>query len=259
MISPWKNIDSDAPVNVKAGLRFGAVSDIGQVREENEDSYGFYPQENPHLFIVCDGMGGHEDGGVASRMARDVIIEHYAASQGSLPQRMEAAVKAANRAINEASGTNMSIRRMGTTCTALVFEKGNVTLAHVGDSRAYRVSPEALFQVSDDHTVAAEMIASGLLTPGQAASHPQRNALTRALGSAPDVNVLIRDLGTVSPGEKFIICSDGLAPVSLGEVHRAVTQYDPQEAAEWLVTQANAAGGPDNVTVLVIEALDVTE
>lgn len=258
MISRWKHINSDVPEQESLSLQLGAVSDIGQVREENEDSYGFYPAANPHLFIVCDGMGGHEDGGIASRMARDVIIEHYAQSTGTVAQRLEAAVKAANRAIDEASSPHASIRKMGTTCTALAFSEGRAVLAHVGDSRAYRVSPEALFQVSDDHTVAAEMIASGMLTPTQAATHPQRNALTRALGSSNDVSVLIRDLGTVSPGEKFIICSDGLAPVSLGEVHRAVIQYDPQEAAEWLVAQANAAGGPDNITVLIIEVLPPT-
>jgi PPM family protein phosphatase len=257
MFSRWKK--SPVPVRHPDGLviRVGAATDVGQVRSENQDALGLFPEEAPRLFVVCDGMGGHKDGGLASRVAVQALAEAFAAAPPPLAHRLRHAVESANAAVWNQADSNGAGRRMGTTCTALGIGEGRVVLAHVGDSRAYRVAESALEQVSDDHTVAAEMQATGVLTASEAARHPRRHALTRALGSAPDVEVLIRDLGPPRDGDKYLLCSDGLAPVEMHEVHRVARDYDPQEAAEWLVAQANANGGPDNITVLILEIASV--
>jgi PPM family protein phosphatase len=236
-----------------APLEFGACSDVGQVRRENQDRYGVFPADRPCLFVVADGMGGHADGGTASRLAVDALAETFRQGQGEAPEaRLAAAVRAANDAVWREANAGGSPKRMGTTCTALLVEGGRVVLAHVGDSRAYRVAGGQLEQLSPDHTVAAELLASGVLNADEAARHPQRHALTRALGVGAEVDVFAHDIGPARPGDAYVLCSDGLAPVEIAEVERVVSSYEPQEAAEWLVARANALGGLDNITVVVV-------
>lgn len=253
MFSRWKKAHPPPRSADGLAVRVGAATDVGQVRSENQDALGVFPEEEPRLFVVCDGMGGHQDGGLASRVAVQALAEAFAAAPPPLAHRLKHAVESANAAVWQRSDSNGDGRRMGTTCTVLGIGEGRVVLAHVGDSRAYRVTDAALEQVSEDHTVAAEMQATGVLTATEAARHPRRHALTRALGTAPHVEVLIRDLGPPRDGDKFLLCSDGLAPVDHPEVLRVARDYEPQEAAEWLVAQANAGGGPDNITVVIVE------
>jgi len=247
------------PATVEDGLvlNVGAASDVGQVRSENQDAIGFYPPEAARLFVVCDGMGGHDDGARASRLAIESIAAHLAESADGQSLSLQRAVEAANAEVWRAASGQDATRRMGTTCTALTISFDQVVLAHVGDSRAYRVLPERLEQLSEDHTVAAEMQANGMLTAEEAERHPRKHALTRALGSAADVQVMVREVGRPRAGERFLLCSDGLAPVPLDEVLRAASNYPPQEAAEWLVSQANAHGGKDNISVLIVEVVEV--
>jgi PPM family protein phosphatase len=198
------------------------------------------------------GMGGHVDGGVASHLAVAALAEGFRPEGESLEDRLREAVAAANAAVWEEANRGGLPRRMGTTCTVLAVEGGRAALAHVGDSRAYRVVGGALEQLTPDHTVAAELEASGVLSAAEAARHPQRHALTRALGVGPEVEVYTRDLGPAAPGDYYLLCSDGLAPVPPEEVARTVAGADPQEAAARLVARANALGGPDNITALVV-------
>lgn len=236
-------------------VRVGACTDVGQVRSENQDHLGVHPPEAPRLFIVADGMGGHEDGHEASRIAVEALVAHFSQARGALVDRLAGAVRAANHAVWQAAADKTALRRMGTTCTALALDDRRAALAHVGDSRAYRIAPghALLDQLTPDHTVAGELLANGIVSEAEAGRHPQRHALTRALGMDAEVDVFALDLGTVAHGTRFVLCSDGLAPVPPAEVARAAAAYDPQDAAEWLVAQANAHGGPDNVTVVIVE------
>lgn len=252
MFSRWKK----QPVQVQAAdglaVTVGAHTDVGQVRSENQDAFGLWPEGSPRLFIVCDGMGGHEAGGTASRVAVDTLCNAFREEPPPLAERLRTAVQRANAAVwGEANDGDL--RRMGTTCTTVAVGEGRVVLAHVGDSRAYRVWPDRLELVSEDHTVAAEMTASGMLSAAEAARHPRRHALTRALGTSAEVEVFVRDLGSATDGMRLLLCSDGLLPVDPAEVLRGANQPDPQPAAEWLVSRANEAGGPDNITVLIVD------
>jgi serine/threonine protein phosphatase PrpC len=236
----------------ETSLAFGACTDIGRVRKENQDRWGAFPPKHPCLFVVADGMGGHADGGVASEVAVAALVEGFRQAGETLEDRLREAVSAANAAVWQEANRGGAPRRMGTTCTVLGVQAGRVALAHVGDSRVYRLADGALEQLTPDHTVAAELEASGVLDAAEARRHPQRHALTRALGVGPEVEVYTRDLGPTDPSDCYLLCSDGLAPVPEDEVARIVASADPQDAAEQLVARANALGGPDNVTALVL-------
>lgn len=239
-------------------ITFGAYSDIGQVRTENQDAYGHYPQfdrtgKDDQLFIVADGMGGHARGQEASQTAIEVVQRVYLGSKERSPViRLKRAFESANQSILERSRNGEHPDRMGTTCTALAFVEGLMYLAHVGDSRAYRITQERVEKLSHDHTVVEELRRKGIITNEEAQGHPRRNALIRAVGVEESIEIDVVELGSPQPGEYYVLCSDGLAEVSEGEIQRAVLDSTPQEACETLVQIANERGGRDNVTVLVI-------
>ncbi len=252
MFSIWKRHDANAVAGDGLRVVAGLATDVGQVRSENQDALAAVPEQDPRLIVVCDGMGGHVDGARASRLAIDTIVEAMQSSPAS-PDSLRQAIEMANSNVWGAANGQDVERRMGTTCTSMLITPSDIVLGHVGDSRAYRITQSGLTQLSVDHTVAAEMEASGMLSREEAERHPHRHALTRALGTAQTVEVAILQLGTPNPDERFLLCSDGLAPVPLEEVWRTANEYEPQEAAEWLITRANALGGPDNITVAVVE------
>jgi protein phosphatase len=222
-------------------------SDTGEVRPANEDSF----LVRAPLFVVADGMGGANAGEVASRAA----VETFAAG---LPQadgvgaRLAEAVRAANRRINQESTADSSRRGMGTTVTAALVGDGDVTLAHVGDSRAYLVRGAKICQLTQDHTLVDELVRQGQLTEAEAAVHPQRSIITRALGPEPSVEV---DVTThqVEADDVLLLCSDGLTGmVGDEQIFEIVTSAQSLAAAsKALVDAANAAGGRDNITVLL--------
>ena len=239
----------------------GACTDVGRVRLENQDAHAVFPfgqgAGGPALFLVADGMGGEADGARASRIASERFAATFFAGEGSVKENLREAVAVANAAVYEATTAG---QRMGTTCTALVFPPSGagaqVTLAHVGDSQAFRVGPQGEARMlTRDHTVANEMVANGVLTPEEAARHPRRHALTRSMGTMATVEPDVLPIGPASAGASFVLCSDGLAEVSPGEIADAVRCYDAQEAAERLVALANDRGGRDNVTVVVVRVL----
>jgi len=231
--------------------RSAGLTDTGRKRRRNEDAFVC----EPPLFAIADGMGGAQAGELASRLAA-AAIEEAGAAVGDA-EGVASAVRTANARIFERSLSDPAVAGMGTTATvALVDEHaGSLTLAHVGDSRAYRYRDGELEQLTTDHSLVAELVRSGRLTEAEAAVHPHRSVITRALGTEADVEVDTRTLD-LAPGDLVLLCSDGLsAMVRDGQIARTLEESDrdPYIAAEALVRAANAAGGEDNVTVVVFE------
>jgi serine/threonine protein phosphatase PrpC len=230
-------------------MRFvvGARTDVGRVREGNEDSYMVHEP----LFAVADGMGGHQGGEVASKLALDTLLE---ATDGvALAQ----AVQDANRAVFERAGSDPALAGMGTTLTAFLADGDTLRLAHVGDSRAYLLRGGELRRITTDHTVVEGLVEKGELTPQEASIHPQRSILTRAVGVEGDVQVDQASLD-LRPGDRLLLCSDGLTGmIEDDHINRILEERpDPQAAADALVEAANEAGGQDNVTAVVIDVVD---
>jgi serine/threonine protein phosphatase PrpC len=234
--------------------RAAGLTDTGRRRRQNEDAFVC----EPPLFAIADGMGGAQAGELASRLAA-AAIEEAGAAVGD-EAGVAGAVRAANARIFERSLTDPAVAGMGTTATvALVDEHaGTLTLAHVGDSRAYRYRGGELEQLTTDHSLVAELVRSGRLTEAEAAVHPHRSVITRALGTEADVEVDTLSL-ELEPGDLVLLCSDGLsAMVRDDEIARLLegSDRDPHVSAERLVRAANAAGGEDNVTVVLFEMLE---
>jgi PPM family protein phosphatase len=229
--------------------RHTAVSDTGRKRRHNEDSYVM----RPPLFAVADGMGGAQAGEVASRLAVEAITDDDGGGDGE--GRVAALVREANRRVYEHAGSDSATSGMGTTMTVALVENGTVAIGHVGDSRAYLVRDGALEQLTQDHSLVAELIRSGKLSPEEADSHPQRSVITRALGTDPDIDV---DTFTIEaqPGDVFLLCSDGLTSmVGDAAILEAIEEHgrDLDRAARELVGRANRGGGEDNITVVFFE------
>jgi protein phosphatase len=236
-------------------LKWGASTDVGMVRQQNEDS--FLAEET--LFVVADGMGGHNAGEVASALA--VTTLKAGARLGiDTTEEFRELVQQANSAIYTASLDDSTQSGMGTTVTALSIVEGEeprVLVANVGDSRAYLWRSGALSRLSVDHSYVQELVNEGIITPEAARVHPRRNIVTRALGI--DRSVMV-DVFThfVRTGDRIVLCSDGLVDeVADVEIARVLGQHtDPQETAEALVMVANTNGGRDNTTVVVVDVLD---
>jgi protein phosphatase len=230
-------------------MRFevGVATDIGKVREGNEDSY----LVQPPLYAVADGMGGARGGEVASNLALDTVEDLSRDGKGTLADQ----VRQANRAVHERSIEDASVSGMGTTLTAVRAEGGGLRLVHVGDSRAYLLRAGAFRQLTKDHTLVARMVKSGEISQAEADIHPHRNVLTRVLGTEPDVKV-DEDTVPLLDGDRILLCSDGLTSMVAGEQIQAIleTEPDPQRSADRLIKAALRAGGVDNITVLILDA-----
>ncbi len=232
-----------------AVARFGSRTDVGTVREQNEDSLIV----RPPLFVVADGMGGHAAGEVASEIAVKTIEElapHHADAEA-----LGHAVEEANRDIINAAIAGEGREGMGTTVTAAILERNRLVIAQVGDSRAYLLHNGELTQLTRDHSLMANMIEAGQITPEEARFHPSRSVITRALGNDPDTVPDLYEIN-VEDGDRLMLCSDGLYSMvedaEIAAVMRRVA--DPQRCASTLVNGAIAAGGHDNVTVIVADA-----
>jgi PPM family protein phosphatase len=236
--------------------RAAGVTDTGRRRLRNEDAFVC----RPPLFAVADGMGGARAGEVAARLAAAALEESGAGATGE--GGVVALIEEANRRIWDRAVADPATTGMGTTVTAALVDatKGRVAIGHVGDSRAYLLRDGVLEQLTTDHSLVAELVQSGVLTPEEAEHHPQRSAITRALGTEPSVQV---EAFTVECriGDLFLLCSDGL-PVMLGDedVTTAIVSagLTPAVAAEALISAANARGGEDNITVVLFELVEGT-
>ena len=234
-------------------LRSGSATDVGRVRPINQDM----PLERPNLYAVADGMGGHVGGEVAARVAVEALEQAF--EREPTLDGLRAAFSEANAAVWHESQANADLRGMGTTLTAVALVGGDegkdtLALANVGDSRAYVYSDGRLFQVTADHSLAEERMRHGEMTEAEAAVHPQRHILTRALGVSSEVEADMWELALRS-GDRVLLCSDGLSnEVGMDEISDILGDVgDPAEAAARLVEAANEHGGADNITVIIVD------
>jgi protein phosphatase len=236
-------------------LKWGATTDVGMVRQQNEDA--FHAEEN--LYIVADGMGGHNAGEVASALAVSTVRSGARMGIRSADQFREL-VQQANTAIYTASLDDSTQSGMGTTLTAVAVipgEEPRILIANVGDSRTYLYRSGALTRLSVDHSYVQELVNEGIITPEEARVHPRRNIVTRAMGIDRSVQVDVFS-HLVRTGDRLVLCSDGLVDeVADIDIAQVLTEHsDPQDTAEALVLVANANGGRDNTTVIVLDILD---
>jgi serine/threonine protein phosphatase PrpC len=228
-----------------------AATDPGRRRRHNEDSYVC----EPPLFAVADGIGGAQAGEIASGLAAAVLRDDSGDGAGDGRARVDGLIQEANRRVYDRQTQDAAVSGMGTTMTVAFFDGNGVWIGHVGDSRAYLVRDGALEQLTEDHSLVAELVRSGKLSPEEAETHPQRSVVTRALGTDPDVDV---DTFRVDaqPGDLFMLCSDGLTSMAaddtiLDEIRR--NRDDLRAAAKALIRAANRGGGEDNITVVFFE------
>jgi protein phosphatase len=236
-------------VNSGSLAQVASLTDTGRRRRHNEDAYVC----EPPLFAVADGMGGAQAGELASNLAAAALRDE--GSRGGGEERVDELIQEANRRVYERQTQDSSATGMGTTMTVALVEDGHVAIGHVGDSRAYLIRDRRLEQLTEDHSLVAELVRSGKLSPEEAEAHPQRSVITRALGTDPDVDVDTFSVET-KPGDLFLLCSDGLTAMIddetiLREVER--NRGDLTAASKALVKAANKGGGDDNITVVFFE------
>jgi serine/threonine protein phosphatase PrpC len=255
----------DEPLRIVPRVKFVARSEIGHARENNEDKYDFYePDEEPLLaargsvYLVCDGMGGHNAGQIASELAAKQFLHAYYHLGGTAQEAARQAILQAHHYIAEMASKIPSRYGMGTTLTALILKQDEGILAHVGDSRCYRLREGVFEPLSRDHTLVARLVEQGILTPEQAKYHPQRNVIRQAVGVADPSEPLEPDIETfpLQAGDLYLLCSDGLTDMVDDAEIEAVLREEPPTRAAWrLVDRALANGGRDNITVVLVRVV----
>ena len=246
-------------------LHHAGMTDVGCVRKHNEDN--LLMAQDLGLFVVADGLGGHAAGEVASQIVVETIgrfvadtVEQertwpvdYDASLSFNANRLKAAVALSDKAIAEDIRSNPERETMGSTVVALLVGDGKATLAHVGDSRAYKLDADGIRQVTRDHSWVAEQVANGILTASEARVHPFRNVITQALGNGGDLDVEVQEMD-LAESERLLLCSDGLSGMvpdqQIWDIVNKASSY--QEAVEALISAARAAGGEDNITAVLV-------
>jgi len=232
-------------------MKVAAISDRGLVRSNNEDSY--LVDLNHGLLVVCDGMGGHNGGEVASAIAVETISQIFSSSGEELPGRLVLALEKANTAILNSAQQDPALHGMGTTATLAAFEDDIMYVAHIGDSSLYMVQNGKFRKVTRDHTLAQQLLMEGRLKPEEMRSNPYNHILTRALGVEENVNI-DRYQEKVHPGDLILLCSDGLSDkVSEGEMLEVLqeTSSSLEQAAQGLLERALKHGGSDNITIIL--------
>jgi PPM family protein phosphatase len=230
-------------------------TDPGRKRRRNEDSFVI----DPPLFAVADGMGGAQAGEVASRLAAAAFREFHEVDDLDPEERLAAIIQEANRRIYERAAGDAQVSGMGTTITAALVGGDALVIGHVGDSRAYRLRSGRFEQLTDDHSLVADLVRSGRLTPEEADAHPQRSVITRALGTDREVDV-DTFVVPVEAGDLFLLCSDGLTTMIEDDEIRGLLSAarDLEQAGKGLVKAANKAGGEDNITVVLFRFAEGT-
>jgi serine/threonine protein phosphatase PrpC len=253
-------------MKVRTGIEVSSQSDIGCVRKNNEDSFGYWEPDDDgeflrqgRLAVVADGMGGYEGGQEASRLAVETLVAAYRDFDGDDPQAaLVEALQAAHQQIRHYSFAHPELRGMGTTCTAAAIVRGalcdELHFVHVGDTRLYLIRDGHITRVTRDHSYVGRLVESGMISPEEAENHPQRNILTAALGTNPD---LIMDAPAqpepLRPEDVLVICSDGLwGLVRDSEIVDAVENRSVEQAGRTLIGLARQRGGPDNITVEIL-------
>jgi protein phosphatase len=249
-------------MKIRAGIEVSCQSDIGCVRQNNEDSFGYWEPDDDlqfvrkgRLAIVADGMGGYEGGQEASRLAVETMLAMYRDFAGGDPQQaLIEALQAAHEQIRRYSFVHPELRGMGTTCTAAAIVHNALHYAHVGDSRLYLIRDRQIKRITRDHSYVGRLVEAGMISPEEAETHPQRNILTAALGTSPDL--VIDSPGHPEPlrsEDVLLICTDGLwGLVRDPEIFAAVENKSAEQAGRELIELARERGGPDNITVSIL-------
>jgi protein phosphatase len=248
-------------MKVRTGIEVSGQSDIGCLRKNNEDSFGYWEpddeaefQRKGRLAVVADGMGGYEGGQEASRMAVDAMLKVYRESPSDPQQALIEGLQAAHEEIRQHGLAHPELRGMGTTCTALAIANDLLYFVHVGDTRLYLIRDGQIIQVTRDHSYVGRLVEAGMISREEAETHPQRNILTAAVGTNPE---LVMD----SPGQPeplrakdvLLLCTDGLwGVVHDAELLAVVENHTAEDAGRELIDLARARGGPDNITVSIL-------
>jgi protein phosphatase len=227
----------------------------------NQDSFGVFPEDDQaysspkgQLFVVADGIGGHIGGNTASQMAVRIINEEYFTNDSQdVPESLRSAFQKANKLICDELSCTDPYLKMGTTCSALVLTSQYGCVAHVGDSEILQIGDGKIIQLTEDHTIIADLMRRGAISEKEAQKHPEKRVLSRAMGIEAEVQIDILENIVLKGKQSFVLCTDGLAKVSHEEIKNTVLAESAEEACRLLVRMANDRGGSDNVTVQVIK------
>ncbi len=248
-------------MKVRPGVEVSSQSDIGCVRLNNEDSFGYWESDDDtefarkgRLAVVADGMGGYEGGQEASRLAVDTVVEVYKKRDGGPREALVSGLQSAHEAIRKHSLEHAELRGMGTTCTAAAIVNSELFFVHVGDTRLYLIREGTITRVTRDHSYVGRLVEAGMISPEQAEVHPQRNILTSAVGTNPDLFMDASEApAPLQAGDVIMICSDGLWGLMRdGEILNVLKNKNVEIAGRELIQLARQRGGPDNITVQIL-------
>jgi PPM family protein phosphatase len=248
---------------IRPGVEVCSLSDVGCQRQNNEDSYSYWEPESDETFrqkgrlaVVADGMGGYEGGQEASRLAVDTVLEVYeAGATEELQSTLLQSLRTAHDRIRAYADIHPEFTGMGTTCTAVAIRDRLLYFAHVGDSRLYLVRGGRIDRLTTDHSYVGRLVAAGMISPEEAETHPQRHILTAALGAGSDLTPEGPDLPVpLETGDRLLLCTDGLwSLIGEEELHEILSQSVLPEACRKLVAIARERGGPDNITLQILQ------
>ncbi|HSZ60415.1 MAG TPA: Stp1/IreP family PP2C-type Ser/Thr phosphatase [Terriglobales bacterium] len=249
-------------MKVRTGIEVSSQSDIGCLRQNNEDSFGYWEPDDDQQFllkgrlaVVADGMGGYEGGQEASRLAVETLMAVYRDAEGNDPQAaLIEALQAAHEQIRQYSFAHPELRGMGTTCTAAAVVQDELYFVHVGDTRLYLVRDGHITRVTRDHSYVGRLVEAGMISAEEAEHHPQRNILTAALGTNPELTMDAPEQPEpLRPADVLVICTDGLwGLVRDPEILDLVETNSAEKAGRELIALAKERGGPDNITVEIL-------
>lgn len=237
------------------GFLVGGLSDVGNIRDINEDYIGYYEENNLRLYIVADGMGGHNAGDIASKTAVEECINYIRnlIKVSDYELELKKAIIYANNVIYEKSINNASLNGMGTTITACLIHNNEAVIANVGDSSCYVLTNNNIEKITKDHSLVQELVDDGSITEEEALKHPNKNIITRALGTRESVEIDIFTL-KLNSVEKFILCTDGLTnEVNKEEMYNIITHNNNEKSSKLLIELAKNKAGRDNISVIVFE------
>ena len=241
-------------------LAIAGTTHVGRIRKVNQDAFDRFDDDarGEILLVVADGMGGHQGGEVASKMAIGTLGKLWSEGDGDPPTRLAHAIERANFEIHKLANRDRTLKGMGTTVVALLLcENGPSFVAHVGDSRLYRLRSGEFEPLTEDHSVVALMVRNGSISPEEARDHPKKNQIMRALGVWEETEVDVAPLD-IEPGDAFLLCSDGLYGMLPDADMKvlAAGSPDPHSVVAWMIDAANQAGGMDNITAMIAQVHD---
>ena len=242
-------------------LKIGNYSDVGKVRKINEDYFGSYSGSFGNLLLVCDGMGGHKGGEIASRLAVETISNYFKKLNDSynISEEINKSIEVANTSIILKAEEDTELTDMGSTVVLVLIKNGLAYYTSLGDSRIYKIRDGAILQITKDNSLVQQMVDSNIITEDEAKVHPKKNVITKALGTNEELEPEIYEPFKLQINDKLILCSDGLtAHVDEEEIFELSENNPPQQAAQKLVELANEKGGTDNITVQIV-AVSVKE